>query len=209
VETYAVEIEAGRVNAAGERLDHVIQGDFRRTAISHRSISLALLNPPHSNIGAEQSLEKTIIRRTLPYLVEGGVIVLVIPERLLAWAESKLKFNWLALFPSEYPKSPNQYLLVGQTAEDRHPLPEIGTTHLVSLRPTRITAKNMIFRVNWLEQEERADALENTSLPILYQDATGHQKNPIRHAQRLAREISVLHQLTTSQTPDSPPHAAY
>jgi len=189
VETYGVEIEAGRANAAGERLDHVLQGDFRRTAVSHRSVSLALLNPPYSNIGGEQSLEKTIIRRTLPYLVDGGVIALVVPERLLAWVESKLKFNWLALFPSEDPNSPNQYMLVGQTAEEHHSLPEVGTANLINLHPTRITSKNMVFRVSWLEQEERADALKNTPLPLLYQDATVKQQkviHPLRPGHRAA-----------------------
>jgi len=189
VETYGVEIEVGRANAAGERLDHVLQGDFRRTAVSHRSVSLALLNPIYDNTGGEQSQEKTIIRRTLPYLVEGGVIALIVPERLLAWAESKLKFNWLALFPSEDPNSPNQYVLVGQTAEEHHPLPEIGTTNLINLHPTRITSKNMVFRVSWLEQEERADALKNTPLPLLYQDATVKQQkviHPLRSGHRAA-----------------------
>ena len=57
VETYGVEIEAGRADAAGDRLNCVIQGDFRRTAVSHRSISLALLNPPYDNTGGERSPE--------------------------------------------------------------------------------------------------------------------------------------------------------
>jgi len=126
VETYSVEIEAGRVTAAGERLDCVIQGEFRRTSVSHRSMSLALLNPPYSNSGGEQSLEKTIIRRTLPYLVDGGVIALVIPERLLAWAESKLKFNWLALFSSEDPNSPNQVVVTDGASSKR----ELSDVHL-------------------------------------------------------------------------------
>ena len=57
VETYGVEIEEGRADTAGDRLDHLIQGDFRRTAVSHRSISLALLNPPYDNTGGERSPE--------------------------------------------------------------------------------------------------------------------------------------------------------
>jgi len=189
VETYGVEIEAGRATGAGERLDCVIQGDFRRTTVSHRSMSLAILNPPYSNTGGEQSLEKTIIRRTLPYLVDGGVIVLVIPERLLAWAERVLKFNWLALFPTEDPNSPNQVVLVGQTAEEHHPLPEAGTTNAVHLHPVKISTRNMTFRVSWLDQEERAEALEDTSLPQLYQDATVKQQkviHPLRPGHRAA-----------------------
>ena len=189
VETYGVEIEEGRANTAGDRLNCVIQGDFRRTAISHRSISLALLNPPYDNTGGEQSLEKTIIRRTLPYLVEGGVIALVVPERLLAWAEHKLPFNWLALFPTEDPNSPNQYVLVGQAAEGQYPLPGIGAANPVTLHSARITSKNMIFRVSWLTEEERTDALANTPLPLLYEDAAAKRQkviHPLRPGHRAA-----------------------
>ena len=204
VETYAVEIEADRATGAGERLDYVIRGDFRRTTVSHRSVSLALLNPIYDNIGGEQSLEKTIIRRTLPYLVEGGVIVLVIPERLLAWAECKLKFNWLALFPSEDPNSPNQVVLVGQTAEEHHLLPEAGATNPVRLQPAKINARNMIFRVSWLDQEERASALEDTSLPLLYQDATVKQQkviHPLRPGHRAAYLAGYAATLSLPQGP--------
>ncbi|MBL7164502.1 MAG: hypothetical protein ISS57_18100, partial [Anaerolineales bacterium] len=199
VETYGVEIEEGRAAAAGDRLNSVIHGDFRRTAVSHRSMSLAISNPPYDNTGGEQSQEKTIIRRTLPYLVDGGVIALVIPERLLAWAERKLKFNWLALFTTEDPNSPNQYVLVGQTAEEHYPLPEVGSANPITLHSTRITSKNMIFRVSWLTEEERADALANTPLSLLYQDAFAkrqkviHPLRPGHRAAYLAGYAATLH----------------
>ncbi|MBC8507217.1 MAG: hypothetical protein H8D34_20325 [Chloroflexi bacterium] len=57
VETYGVEIEEGRAKTAESRLQQVIHGDYRRTMVSHRSISLALLNPPYDNTGGEQSPE--------------------------------------------------------------------------------------------------------------------------------------------------------
>jgi len=189
VETFGVEIEAGRAKAAEGRLQQVIHGDTRRTMVSHRSMSLALLNPPYDNTGGEQSPEKTIIRRTLPYLVNGGVIALVIPERLLAWAESKLSFNWLALFPTDDPKSPNQYVLVGQMSDEKNTLPEVGTAIPVALPLSKIHQRNMIFQVSWLTEDECADALASSSLPVLYQDeVTKRQKviHPLRPGHRAA-----------------------
>jgi len=41
---------------------------------------IGIYQPADGNSGGEQSLEKTIIQRTLPYLIEGGVIVLEILE---------------------------------------------------------------------------------------------------------------------------------
>ncbi len=202
VETYGVEIEAGRAQAAEGCLQQVIHGDTRRTMVSHRSMSLALLNPPYDNMGGEQSPEKIIIRRTLPYLVPGGVIALVIPERLLAWAERKLSFKWLALFPTEDPKSPNQYVLVGQTAEEKYPLPAAGTMNPVTLPHSKIDARNMIFRVSWLTEDERADALESTPPPVLYQDeVTKRQKviHPLRPGHRAAYLAGYAATLKISQ----------
>ncbi len=202
VETYGVEIEAGRAQAAEGRLHRVIYGDVRRTMVSHRSMSLALCNPPYDNTGGEQSPEKTIIRRTLPYLVPGGVIVLVIPERLLAWAEHKLSFKWLAFFPTEDPKSPNQYVLVGQPAEEKYPLPAAGTMNTVTLPHSRIDARNMIFRVSWLTEDERADALASSPLQALYQDeVTKRQKviHPLRPGHRAAYLAGYAATLKISQ----------
>lgn len=125
----------------------------------------------------------------MPYLVAGGVIALVIPERLLTWAERKLSFNWLALFPTEDPQSPNQYVLVGQTSDEKYPLPEVGKTNPVTLPPSKIDQRNMIFRVSWLTEDERSDALANTPPPVLYQDEiTKRQKviHPLRPGHRAA-----------------------
>lgn len=105
IETYGVEIEAERAEQAARVLDHVLCADFQRTVLSHKSISLALVNPPYDQAGGEGSLEKTFIRRSLPYLAQEGVAALVIPQRLLPWAEEKLRLRWLALFESGDPSS--------------------------------------------------------------------------------------------------------
>ncbi len=189
VKTYGVEIEENRAEAAAQHLDHVIQGDFRRLAMSHRSISLILANPPYDNAGGEASLEKTIIRRCLPYLAEGGALALVIPERLLSWVEAKLKFCWLALFPSEDPDSPNQFVLLGQVAEEPHSLPIPGTAQLVKLP----TLKNgvPIFRVTTLTDEERQQVLTGTPLPVLYPDITA-EGNQVIHPLRAGHRAAYL-----------------
>jgi len=57
VETLAVEIEQGRAEIAARYLDKVLNADFRRTALTHKSVSLLFLNPPYDAAGGEDSLE--------------------------------------------------------------------------------------------------------------------------------------------------------
>ena len=189
VETYGIEIEDSRAQAAANSLDHVIHGDFRRVAMSHSSVSFILSNPPYDNVGGEESLEKTIIRRGLPYLVKGGVLALVIPERLLAWAEQKIKLNWLALFPTEDPNSPNQFVLMGQASGEKHRLPMANVLHPVTLP---VAKKNVrTFRYLSLSDEERFQVLQNTPLPTLYPDVTV-EKNQVIHPLRAGHRAAYL-----------------
>ena len=57
VETLGVEIEQGRAEVAARYLDKVLNADFRRTALTHKSVSLLFLNPPYDTTGGEDSLE--------------------------------------------------------------------------------------------------------------------------------------------------------
>lgn len=187
VETYGVEIEAGRAQDAARALDHLLCADFRRAVMSHKSVSLALLNPPYDQAGGEDSLEKTLIRRSLPYLAEGGVAALVIPARLLPWAEEKLRLRWLALFETQDPASPNQVLLIGRPAAEPHSLPELDT-----LRPVEVPALPdglVTFRVNQLNHQEIEGALAASPLPNLYpvsDEADQQVLHPLRPGHRAA-----------------------
>jgi hypothetical protein len=166
VMTYGVEIEEERAGSAARVLGHVLCADFRRAVMSHKSISLALLNPPYDQTGGEDSLEKTIIRRTLPYLVEDGIAVLIIPERLLPWVEEKQRMRWLALFASQDPVSPNQVVLIGKPAAEPHALPGLGT-----MQPVEVPALPEVlitFRVNHLTPQQLERFLAATPLPDLY-----------------------------------------
>lgn len=187
VETYGVEIEPGRAKSAAHVLDHLLCADFRRTVMSHKSISLALLNPPYDQAGGEDSLEKTLIRRSLPYLAIEGVAALVIPARLLPWAEEKLRLRWLALFETQDQASPHQVLLIGKPAAEPHPLPEINT-----FRPVEVPALPdgpVIFRVNQLSHQEIEGALAASPLPYLYpvsDEANQQVLHPLRPGHRAA-----------------------
>ena len=201
VESYGVEIEEGRAAKAAAILDHVIRADFRRTATTHKSMSLIFLNPPYDNAGGEDSLEKTIIRRALPYLAEDGVAVLVIPARLLEWAEEKLKMRWLALYPSEDPNSLNQVVLVGKPAKESQPLPELGAVQPVVVSAAdRVGAaqslpadggKPVTFRVTYVTPEDLQTALLTTPMPDLY-PVSGEAEQAVIHPLRAGHRAAYL-----------------
>jgi SAM-dependent methyltransferase len=122
VETYGVELEEGRAAQAARVLDQVLRADFLEIALSERSMSLALLNPPYDHEGGEGSLEREIIRRGIEKIAPGGIAILLIPRRLLPWA-GRFHFEWLALRTSPDPASPSQVILVGRRAAGPSALP--------------------------------------------------------------------------------------
>ncbi len=189
IETYGVEIEEERAESASLALDHVLCADFRRTVISHKSISFALLNPPYDQTDGEDSLEKTIIRRSLPYLAQEGVAALVIPQRLLPWAGEKLRMRWLALFESQDPASPNQVVLVGEPTAEPHLLPEIGTVQPVDV--PAFPEATMTFRVNHLTPQELERLLAATPLPDLY-PVSGESERQVLHPLRPGHRAAYL-----------------
>jgi len=134
-----------------------------------------------------KSQEKTIIRRALPYLVEDGVAVFFIPTRLLAWAESKLRMRWLALFSTEDPASPNQVMLVGAPAREPNPLPGMGAAQPVHVPPVKPGAVQ--FRVTYLTADEMQAALAKAPLLELYPagaEAGRRVIHPLRAGHRAA-----------------------
>jgi hypothetical protein len=187
IETFGVEIEEQRAKSAALVLGHVLCADFRRIVMTHKSVSFALLNPPYDQADGEDSLEKTIIRRSLPYLVEDGVAALVIPQRLLPWAEEKLRLHWLALFESQDPASPNQVVLIGKPAAEPHRLPEMGAVQLIDV--PALSEGPVKFRVNHLTQDELELALTHAPLPDLYavsDEADQQVLHPLRPGHRAA-----------------------
>jgi len=78
--THGIELEAERAEKAAQVLDKVHQGDALRWTA--RGYSLLWLNPPY-DYGDGMRLEKAFLRRYLESVLPGGVMVLLVPERVL------------------------------------------------------------------------------------------------------------------------------
>ena len=83
-ETYGIELDTERAEAAARVLDHVLAGDYaaqRMPKGEKAGISLLYLNPPYDyDDNAGRRLELTFLRDTQDWLMPGGVLVYLIPQ---------------------------------------------------------------------------------------------------------------------------------
>lgn len=96
-ETYGIELDPERARHAKGLLDRVVQADMHDVIVRPRSMGLLFLNPPYGygvtdaaaqrQLQAEpekaERLERTFLRKTVPYLAYGGVLVYISPHYAL------------------------------------------------------------------------------------------------------------------------------
>ncbi|MCB0109423.1 MAG: hypothetical protein KDE53_26055, partial [Caldilineaceae bacterium] len=89
VASYGVELSDARAQAASEVLTSCIQADWQDVTTSHNSFSLIWVNPPYdteasSDVTTKRNrLEYTFLRNTLKTLQPGGLLVYIVPLKLL------------------------------------------------------------------------------------------------------------------------------
>jgi hypothetical protein len=88
--TYGVELDEYRAAAAQDRIQNLLKCGIEETRIAHQSCALLYLNPPYDEATLEEDAdtkterqETAFLRMTAPYLVPGGVLVYVIPQKRL------------------------------------------------------------------------------------------------------------------------------
>ena len=92
IETLGIEFDAERAWHAKQLLSRVIHADVHDVVIKPRSIGLLLLNPPYgfglkdgtqsthdSDAERAERLERTFLKKTVPLLQPGGVLVYIVP----------------------------------------------------------------------------------------------------------------------------------
>lgn len=96
-EAFGIEIDGDRARHAKQILDRVIHADVHDVVVRPRSMGLLFLNPPYGFGVADQAaqrslladadkaerLERTFLRKTVPYLAYGGVLVYIVPHYAL------------------------------------------------------------------------------------------------------------------------------
>ncbi len=97
--TYGIELHAGRARAAATALGHVLSCGYEDARLSHGSASILFLNPPYDqdlrdDDGRALRTERRFLRDTHPYLIPGGVLLYLIPQRRLDPPTTRLLSSW-------------------------------------------------------------------------------------------------------------------
>jgi tRNA1(Val) A37 N6-methylase TrmN6 len=94
VETYGIELDAERAWEAKKLLYRAVHADVEDVVVKPRTVNLLFLNPPYgfgvtdsantdrSNLDANtkaERLERTFLKRAVPTLAPGGVLVFIVP----------------------------------------------------------------------------------------------------------------------------------
>ena len=89
VQTWGVELSPKRAARAAHVLDKVLNTAWQATRVSTGSVALLWLNPPydHDLDGDNKRLEIEFLRTSLSTLVYGGVLVYIVPQRLLGYRD--------------------------------------------------------------------------------------------------------------------------
>ena len=83
-ESYGIELNAERADAARTRLDHVLATSAFSVRLAHGAFSLLFLNPPYTQDDEQRRLEHAFLTSLTRALCPGGVLVFLIPQRRLA-----------------------------------------------------------------------------------------------------------------------------
>lgn len=209
-ETYGVELDRARAQAAKATLTRVLHADLRETRIANGAFGLLYLNPPYDfdvrtdeGLNAER-LERVFLQATLRSLQPQGILVSLIPEhRLDAWIARLLAYRCEAIrvfrFPEREYQRFRQIVLVGvkkqepfQDEESAQVLRAIGRRE-VSLPelleawdapypvPVAPPMKDLLFQRTQVEPEDLLEEIERHGLyPTLLERLT-----PARPTDRL------------------------
>lgn len=84
-ETWGVEIAPERAAEAASRLSRVYNAAWQHVRVEKGTVSLLWLNPPYDYDDHDQRTELEFLRTGIPSLVRGGVLVYIVPQRLLGY----------------------------------------------------------------------------------------------------------------------------
>ncbi len=88
-ETWGAELFSARAEKAAARLDKCYAAAWQACALTDESVTVLWLNPPYDDDrhGEDKRLEFSFLKATTPKLVRGGVLIFVVPQRLLGMPE--------------------------------------------------------------------------------------------------------------------------
>lgn len=105
VETFGIELHAGRAEAAERALDHVIRGDARHARLAHDAFQVLYANPPYdSEADEDRRTEHLFVTLFTRALQPGGLLVLLVPQRRLGYSALYLSNHYRAFRCWRFPE---------------------------------------------------------------------------------------------------------
>ena len=124
IRTFGVELEQERAQKAREQMDHTLSSDLFQTMIANNAFHVLFLNPPYDHDQEKKRVEQAFLSHCTRYLVENGLLILIVPRHRLAVSARYLAANYRDLhcwrFPDPEYEDFDQVALMGR----RRPQPE-------------------------------------------------------------------------------------
>ena len=126
--TYGVELEEERSRKAREQMDFALSSDIFQTVIANNAFHLMFLNPPYDFDQESKRVEHAFLLHCTRYLVDGGILVFVVPRHRLAVSAKYLAYNYNPLacrrFPDPEYDDFDQVMLLGRRRASSEHIPE-------------------------------------------------------------------------------------
>jgi len=177
--TYGIELDKTRAAEASTVLDRVLVSPIEDCRVGHKSFSLIWLNPPYDWEHGEEDekcerKELTFLKRSVPWLCPGGILVYIIPES--AWIEPirrLLAYHFTNIDVCRFPEPEYQQFRQIVVIATRKDAPSADTMPYLryfpessqQAAPVHVPVSNPIvklFQSTHMEAEEMARLVENS-----------------------------------------------
>ncbi|GKS73298.1 class I SAM-dependent methyltransferase [Acidovorax sp. SUPP950] len=209
IETYGIELDVERARHARSVLDRVVQADVHDVIVRPRSMGLLFLNPPYGygvteaaaqrQLQAEhekaERLERTFLRKTVPYLAHGGVLVYIVPHyalddeirgylarnftNLRVFSAPERRFKQCVVIgtrcrPGYANKAALQPLIEAQASEEGAPmLPDTWELEPYAIPPAQ-PEQEQIFHAVRIDEEQLQEELARYRTSLLWEGLNQH-----------------------------------
>lgn len=209
VEAFGIELDAERAWHAKQLIDRVLHTDVHDAVVKARSMGLLFLNPPygygvsdkagqrelHADAEKAERLERTFLRKTVPYLAYGGVLVYIVPhyaldeeiraylvrnfENLRVFMAPEQQFKQCVIIgtrikPVYVPKGAQQLLIDAQASQEGAPvLPDVWV-HEPYVIPAVQGEQEVDFHAVRIDEAQLKDELAKYRHMTLWDGLQGH-----------------------------------
>ena len=94
IETYGIELDTERARKARRKLKRVVQTDYFNTLVTPEAFNVMLLNPPYDYDADFKRLEQRFLVRATQLLVNGGILIYMVPRHVLNTSANFLSRNY-------------------------------------------------------------------------------------------------------------------